>query len=136
MKPKYFLLFGLTLLLAASAGIIYASASGFSGRTSASTLAPIHPQFAFLDGQGQNVLDSARPVSTMKTCGQCHDTAFISSHSFHADLGLSSFGEIGRGAVNSATVNSSARAWDQSDGLFGKWNPLTYRYLSAREMSV
>ena len=62
----------------------------------------------------------------MKTCGQCHDTAFIASHSFHADLGLSSFGE-----ANSKPVASTAHPWDQSNGLFGKWNPLTYRYLSA-----
>ena len=50
--------------------------------------------------QGQNVLDSGQPVSTMKTCGQCHDTDFIASHSFHTDLGLSSI---------SATAGQHAR---------------------------
>jgi thiosulfate reductase cytochrome b subunit len=121
MKLKHFVLLSLILLLAA-AGVIFARAGVLAQSTLSSQIAPIHPQFAFLDPQGQNVLDTAQPVSTMKTCGQCHDTDFIASHSFHADLGLSSFGE--------ATSNS-AHSWDQSDGLFGKWNPLTYRYLSA-----
>ena len=79
----------------------------------------IHPQIALLDGEGQNVLESGEPVSTMNTCGQCHDTAYIASHSFHTDLGLSNYGSGG------------AREWELSDGLFGQWNPLTYRYLSA-----
>jgi len=121
MKPKHFVLLSLTLLLAV-VGVIYAKTGAFAQTDSPSQLAPIHPQFAFLDAQGQNVLATARPVSTMQTCGQCHDTVFIASHSFHADLGLSSFGEAG---------NSASHSWDQSDGLFGKWNPLTYRYLSA-----
>src|SRR5690242_1715491 len=29
------------------------------------------------------------PGSTMKTCGQSHDTDFIQKHAFHPDLGLS-----------------------------------------------
>jgi hypothetical protein len=37
---------------------------------------PIHPAFAFLDAQGQDVLASAKPVSTMQTCGQCHDVDY------------------------------------------------------------
>ncbi len=83
---------------------------------------PIHPTFPLLDANGRNVLDSQAPVSTMQTCGACHDTAFIASHSFHADAGLGDFG-----AAGSVT---NGRAWDTSPGLFGKWSPLTYRYLS------
>src|SRR3972149_6845784 len=128
MRPKYFVLLSLTLLLAATAGVIYVKANEPADIATASTLAPIHPQFAFLDQQGQNVLDTAQPVSTMKTCGQCHDTAFIASHSFHADLGLSNFGEASSSAP---FASNGSHPWDQSDGLFGKWNPLTYRYLSA-----
>ena len=45
---------------------------------------PLHPSFALLDMEGQNVLDSGQAVSTMQTCGQCHDTQFIASHNFHA----------------------------------------------------
>jgi thiosulfate reductase cytochrome b subunit len=78
----------------------------------------IHPNFALLDEDGQNVLDTGMPVSTMNTCGQCHNTEYIASHSYHTELGLSNFG------------SGSSHSWDLSDGLFGDWNPLTYRYLS------
>ncbi|RME87246.1 MAG: hypothetical protein D6770_09780, partial [Anaerolineae bacterium] len=76
----------------------------------------IHPTFAFLDKDGRNVLESGEPLSTMTTCGQCHDTEFIASHSFHADLGLSDY--------------RPTDGLDASPGMFGKWDPLTYRYLS------
>ncbi len=77
----------------------------------------LHPDFVVLDANGVNVLDSGASLSTMKTCGQCHDTDYIESHAFHADLGLKSF------AANAAS-------WDSSPGLFGRWDPLRYRYLS------
>ena len=52
----------------------------------------------------------------MKTCGQCHDTEFIQSHAFHSDLGLSDYKANG--------------GYNSSPGAFGKWDPLTYRFLS------
>ena len=78
---------------------------------------PLHPDFALLDASGANVLESAQSVSTMRTCGQCHDTGFIETHAFHSDLGLRDFA-------------ASKESWDASPGLFGRWNPLSYRYLS------
>lgn len=84
---------------------------------------PLHPDFPLLDEQGENVLDSGGPVSTITTCGQCHDTEFIQDHSFHADLG--------RGEIVPAGEVDGGRAWDTSPGAFGRWNPLTYRYLSS-----
>ena len=83
---------------------------------------PLHPHFALLDAEGNNVLDSGEPVSTMNTCGVCHDAEFIAGHSSHVDAGLSEMsapGETGNG-----------RSWDISTGTFGKWNPLVYHYLS------
>ena len=80
---------------------------------------PFHPTFALLDDNGENVLDSGAPISTMETCGECHDTDFIAGHSFHADVGLSAIGET-----------DGLRDWDTSPGLFGRWDPITYRYLS------
>ena len=77
----------------------------------------LHPNFALVDAQGVNVLASGRAVSTMKSCGQCHDTGFIASHAFHADLGLGSFA-------------SSKQSWNSSPGLFGQWDPLRYRFLT------
>ncbi len=84
--------------------------------------AQLHPQFALLDGAEVNVLTSGQPVSTLKTCGACHDTAFIQSHSDHVSLGLDEFGQPG-------TI-ANGRTWDTSPGAFGRWDPLRYRYLS------
>lgn len=78
---------------------------------------PLHPDFALLDASGTNVLSSGRPVSTMKSCGQCHDSGYIASHAFHVDLGLKAFG-------------ASKTSWNASPGLFGQWDPLRYRYLT------
>ncbi len=82
----------------------------------------VHPTFPLLDENGQNVLESGQPVSTMTSCGECHDTAYIESHSFHTAVGLNEFTQAGQAPTG--------RAWDTSPGLFGKWNPLTYRYLT------
>ncbi|MDD4786202.1 MAG: hypothetical protein PHO07_03440, partial [Pirellulales bacterium] len=49
--------------------------------------ASLHPPIRLLDAAGTNVLESGRPVSPMRTCAGCHDTAYIESHSFHAALG-------------------------------------------------
>jgi hypothetical protein len=85
----------------------------------------LHPTFPLLDTDGHNVLDTGHPVSTMQTCGGCHDTEFIAGHSFHADVGLSQFSEPGQ--------VPGGRPWDTSPGYFGKWNPITYRYLTTTD---
>ncbi|MEW6403319.1 MAG: cytochrome b/b6 domain-containing protein [Chloroflexota bacterium] len=76
----------------------------------------LHPTFAILDADGVNVLKNGKPLSTMKTCGQCHDTQYIQSHAFHSDLGLNDY--------------KATQEMDASNGIFGEWDPLTYRYLS------
>ncbi|MCA9985923.1 MAG: hypothetical protein KDE59_16570, partial [Anaerolineales bacterium] len=86
------------------------------------TGSPIHPTFPLLDAAGENVLDTGAPVSTMTTCGACHDAEFIAEHSFHADAGLSQFTTVGD--------VPGGQSWDSSDGPFGRWNPVLYRYLS------
>ena len=50
--------------------------------------ARIHPPIVLLDSAGQNVLVSGGPVSTLNTCGECHDVDFISTHSLHGGPGL------------------------------------------------
>lgn len=102
--------------------VVQQSLAAYAPRPAAQ-VSPLHPTFALLDENGQSVLETSGAVSTVQTCGQCHDSAFIQQHSFHADLGLSDFTAPGQTA--------SGRAWDASPGLFGKWNPLTYRMLSA-----
>ena len=109
-----------TLLLAA--GLSLTGAAAQPAARPLEQVAPLHPQFALLDANGVNVLESGQPVSTLKTCGACHDTAFIQSHSDHASVGLDEFGQPG-------TV-ADGRAWDTSPGAFGRWDPLRYRYLS------
>jgi len=85
-------------------------------------ISPIHPAFPILDENGENVLESGGAVSTMNTCGACHNTEFIERHSFHASVGFND--------ISAPGTTSSERAWDISPGFFGKWNPIPYRYLS------
>ncbi|HEX3051841.1 MAG TPA: hypothetical protein VHP83_14375, partial [Aggregatilineaceae bacterium] len=112
----------LYLIFAASALLTAAFLLAFNPEVDAQSGSPLHPTFALLDENGENVLDSGKPVSTLKTCGTCHDTAFIASHSFHSDVGLSDYTSTGG--------FSDGELWDTSPGLFGRWDPLTYRYLS------
>lgn len=106
------LMAGVTLI--AGAGTVLAQDDGL----------PLHPTFELLDTDGNNVLDSGNPVSTMATCGTCHDTAFIAEHSVHADAGLSLVG------------GEAARDWQLSDGWYGEWNPVSYRYLSPDDLDL
>jgi hypothetical protein len=86
------------------------------------TVAAMHPAVGLLDADGKNVLDSDRPVSTMRTCGACHDTKYIAAHSYHVSLGSDERSLPGQ--------VPGGRPWDWSPGAFGRWNPLFYRYLS------
>jgi thiosulfate reductase cytochrome b subunit len=47
---------------------------------------PLHPTFPLLDASGENVLVSGEPVSTMTTCGACHNTEFINEHNAHREV--------------------------------------------------
>lgn len=113
MKRYSFIIVGLTIV-ALTFGINSALAQPEAAPVQ--NASPIHPTFALLDANGTNVLETNGPVSTMQTCGQCHDTEFIQSHAFHSDLGLNDYQENG--------------GYNASTGTFGKWDPLTYRFLS------
>ncbi len=82
----------------------------------------MHPTFPLLDDSGTSVLQSGRPISTMATCGGCHDTEYIANHSYHSDLGFADLSAPG--------TTASGRPWDTSPGMYGRWNPMMYRYLS------
>src|SRR6266540_1271391 len=105
------------LILALAFGISTVLASPEPAPTSQASV--LHPNIILLDANGVSVLESSNAVSTMQTCGQCHDAKFITSHAFHSDLGLSDY-------------NAGSDTFDTSNGLFGQWNPLTYRYLSPK----
>ncbi len=105
-------------------GITWTSQNAFANQAEGAVkqASPIHPKIIFLDENGETVIESGNPVSTMITCGACHDTEFIENHSYHANMGLNEIVAPGD--------TPSERDWDISPGFFGKWNPLTYRYLS------
>lgn len=90
--------------------------------TASADPSPLHPTFPFLDENGVNVLESGKPVSTMKTCGACHDTDYIESHSFHTSVGLDHFSTPG--------WIPGTHPWEMSLGLYGKWDAISYRYLT------
>ena len=108
-----FIIFGLLILVLAFGINASLAKPEFAVKSKPS---PLHPTFAILDSNGRNVLATGNPLSTMQTCGQCHDTDFIQSHAFHSDLGLSDY--------------AVSKEMNASSGIFGEWDPLTYRYLS------
>ncbi|MCI0518864.1 MAG: cytochrome b/b6 domain-containing protein [Chloroflexi bacterium] len=116
------LLFSLSALLLAAALLAAGGVVAQRQAAPAPQASPLHPTFALLDADGNPVQAAGAPVSAVQTCGECHDAAFITSHSFHADLGMSQTYAPGEAP--------SGRPWDTSAGLYGKWNPLAYRYLS------
>jgi len=77
----------------------------------------LHPDVVLRDGAGQPVVKSGKPVSTLSTCGACHDAAWIASHDRHADFG---FGALTDGPA------PSGRSWDFGTGPWGRFDPLTY----------
>jgi thiosulfate reductase cytochrome b subunit len=103
-------------LIALGLAIVIQSASARAANAPFPAASPLHPDIALLDADSVNVLESGSAVSTMQTCGQCHDAEYIVSHSFHADLGLADY---------QATSELNA-----SGGTFGRWDPLTYHYLT------
>lgn len=120
---KYLLISGISLVLIAGGILLnqHLVSAKSSGRPAVQA-SPIHPEFPLLDEDGKNVLESGNPVSTMNTCGDCHDTAFIVDHSYHVSAGLNDLTSPGN------TVTE--RPWDVSPGVFGSWNSIEYRYLS------
>jgi len=85
----------------------------------------LHPEFPLLDASGRPVLLSGLPLSTMRTCGECHDTEFIESSSDHADAGASQLGSGGK-----------RHSWAAGPGYFGSWDPLRYDNATLADGSI
>jgi len=76
----------------------------------------MHPDVPLLDSNGNPVIESGLPMSTMQSCGgDCHDTPYIMHGSDHADAGASS---LGQGDIT--------HDWQRGPGYFGGWDPLAY----------
>ncbi len=76
----------------------------------------LHPEVPILDAQGNLVVESGLPMSTMTSCGgDCHQTSYIMAHSDHADAGASQLGQ-----------GENTHSWQQGPGYFGAWDPLAY----------
>ena len=75
-------------------------AAGLLAQETAPAAAPepaepsFHPLFPLLDANGVSVLTSGEPASTLKTCGECHDTTFIAGHSPHAEYSRLTFSDL------------------------------------------
>jgi hypothetical protein len=123
MKPLDWIRRGLGATMLVTAIVVAAPAAwAAAGKTPIGQGSPIHPAFPLLDAAGRNVLESGQPVSTLETCGACHDAVFISEHNAHADAGL--------GDLVSPGSTASGRPWEVGRDLFGGWDPLVYRLLS------
>lgn len=121
-QPRVVFAFVLLAVLLATGAWGIQAALAKDAQVSATQASPIHPAVELLDVDGENVLSSGKPVSTLQTCGACHDTQFIVEHSFHAQVGLDEYTAPGQ--------TEGGHSWDTSPGTFGKWSPLAYRYLS------
>jgi len=66
-------------------GLLLLSLTALAQEPSSSPLVGnLHPPLVLLDASGVNVLESGAPVSPVRSCGHCHDTAYITAHSYHA----------------------------------------------------
>ena len=74
-----------------------------------------HPAFPLLDKDGQPVVESGAPLSTLTTCGSCHDSGYIQAHSDHANAGAEQIG-----------VTQKTHDWAAGNGYYGAWNALDY----------
>ncbi len=74
----------------------------------------LHPRFQLLDAMGRNILDSGlkngAPVSPRRTCGVCHDTAYIAAHNYH----VTAFGK--QPPLTRAGADLDAAAWMRKYG--------------------
>lgn len=81
--------------------------------------ASLHPEVILRDAQQRPVLESGDAVSTMNTCGRCHDTAWIAEHNAHAWLGLDEPGP-----------SRSGRSFDTGPGALRRFDPVVYDRVS------
>jgi len=75
-----------------------------------------------LDEDGEPVLETGKAVSPARSCGECHDTEYIATHSYHVAVGFDERFEPGR--------VPGVFPWSTSPGAFGRWDGYRYRRLT------
>ena len=83
-----------------------------------------HPPVVLLDTSGQSVLKSKKPISTRRSCGGCHDYAFISS-SMHSLMGRDQM-------VPVLLAEHGLPPFSASPGMFGKYSIISNRQMARR----
>ncbi len=78
----------------------------------------LHPDVKLLDQNGNPVISSDLPVSTIKTCGTCHDAEYIASNSYHSTVGFDK--------------NADDETIDP--GFFNNWDPVIYHRMMNDEL--
>ncbi len=89
------------------------------------------PPFQLLDEKGEPIVPhqeetTLQPVSTKRTCGQCHDYDTI-TRGYHFRMGCDE--------LYAPTPADTTRGVDRGPGYFGKWDVLDQRELAPKEFS-
>ena len=93
---------------------------GISAAAGAAEKASMHPPFKLLDARGESVLKSGTPVSTMRTCGGCHDTQYIAEHTYHGGQGKQPKADMNCFLCHLPNPDNSARL-DESRSGRSEW---------------
>jgi len=86
---------------------------------------PLHPTFQMLDAKGKIIKQAGVEPDQEKTCGQCHDTAFIAGHAIKAhqqkNIGcLSCHFECDK-AIECGKVDFTSEAFEPDGMLKRQW---------------
>lgn len=82
----------------------------------------LHPPVVLKDSTGTPVLQSGGPVSTLVSCGDCHDTHYISGHNFHSETGYATLRDPGDRLVDPLSYDGRQRqGHSPADGDLAGW---------------
>lgn len=113
---------GVLRLLSGAGLALLGATAALASAPARPSLRMAHPSIILKDEDGRNVLASSKAISTRKTCGECHDYAFITD-SFHF--------QQGKNEMDPALLKGHGFAsFNTSPGMFGKFSILPNRQLT------
>lgn len=129
MRRKWIPLLLLTALVAVMAaglalGVHQAVAEGEKPGSAGgqATPSPMHPDYILLDANGVPVSESGEPLSLAKTCGQCHDTEFITTHATHQKAeNVPGFAGLTKACYVCHSDGANWKAYQQAYAQGSKW---------------